>query len=199
MINKKFLILFFVLATGLFIFFLFSYYLIKLDKDTKRQNFNLNLEINNFQLVTHDGEKFDKNLLGNTSSIFFFGFANCPDICPDTLIKISDIINKLKNTSYKYSFYFVTVDPERDTQENMKEYLDNFSNKIIGVTGSVENMKNFLKYMYVYNEKVILDNDFYTFDHSSQLFLFKKNGTFFGTISPGENIDTALTKIGMLN
>ena len=81
----------------------------------------------------------------------------------------------------------------------MKKYLDNFSKKIIGITGSVENIKSFLNYMYVYNKKVILDEDFYTFDHSSQLFLFKKDGTFFGTVSPGENIDTVLKKIEILN
>ena len=176
MINKKFLIALLILFA---FFFLGSIYLFNIDKYTKSEKFNLNLEINSFQLVTHTGKKFDKNFLNNTSSIFFFGFSNCPDICPDTLIKISSIIKDLKNRSKKYSFYFVTVDPERDTQENMKKYLDNFSKKIIGITGSVENIKSFLNYMYVYNKKVTLDEDFYTFDHSSQLFLFKKNGDFF--------------------
>ena len=73
----------------------------------------------------------------NKPSVFFFGFLNCPDICPNTLVEISNIILKLGKKSNKINFYFVTVDPERDTISNMKEYLTNFNENIIGITGDV--------------------------------------------------------------
>ena len=196
MINKKFSLIFsFILVlTGLIAIILFN-----ANKKKNNYQFQLNSEIDNFNLITHNGKKVNKALLLNSPSIFFFGFSNCPDVCPATLMRISAIIKELKEASNKFSFYFVTVDPARDTQKNIQKYLTNFNKNIIGVTGPVIGLNKFLKYMYVYNEKVILSDEYYTFDHSSQLFLFKKNGEFFGTISSGESIDSAVNKISMLN
>ena len=95
-------------------------------------------------------------------------------------------------------FYFVTVDPNRDKINDLKEYLNAFHPKIIGVTGSSIGLENFLKYMYVYKKEIKLDNDNYTIDHSSQIFLFKKNGSFFGTISTNEKDNNILGKINKL-
>ena len=95
-------------------------------------------------------------------------------------------------------FYFVTVDPERDKIEDLKEYLKAFHPKIIGVTGSNTGIENFLKHMYVYKKVIQLDNNNYTIDHSSQIFLFKKNGSFFGTISTNEKDNNILGKINKL-
>ena len=92
-------------------------------------------------------------------------------------------------------FYFVTVDPERDKIEDLKEYLNSFNPKIIGITGSSVGIDNFLKYMYVYKREIPLDNNNYTIDHSSQIFLFKKNGSFFGTLSTNEKDNNILAKI----
>ena len=80
-----------------------------------------------------------------------------PDVCPFTLTRISEIINKLNNKSDLIRFYFVTVDPDRDKIEDLKEYLNAFHPKIIGVTGSNVNVEKFLKYMYVYKKKIQLD------------------------------------------
>ena len=196
MISRKtyFIFFFSLLLTLLIALLLFNY-----DNKKKNYQFQLTSEINNFNLITHNGKKFDQSFLSKTPSIFFFFFFNCPDICPATLMKISTIIKELKEDATKFSFYFVTVDPERDTQKHIKEYLINFNNNIIGVTGAVKEVNRFLKYMYVYNEKVILSENYYTYDHSSQMFLFNKKGIFFGTISAGESIEVAVKKISMLN
>ena len=95
-------------------------------------------------------------------------------------------------------FYFVTVDPERDKIEDLKEYLNAFHPKIIGVTGSNIDIENFLKYMYVYKKEIQLDNNNYTIDHSSQIFLFNKNGSFFGTLSTNEKENNILSKISKI-
>ena len=194
MISKKYLIIFFFSILTL----LFSLYYFFDKKQRLNSSFSITTKIDKFSLITHYGAKVNKSFLLNTPSIFFFGFTNCPDICPATLMRISSIIDELDDRK-KISFYFVTVDPERDTKKNMTEYLKNFNNKIIGITGSVNGINNFLKSMHVYNEKIILDDEYYTYDHSSQIFLFKKNGNFFGTISSGEKLEIAIKKISMLN
>ena len=164
----------------------------------KNETLYLSKNVNKFKLITHFNEKFDDKLFSNYPSLIFFGFLNCPDVCPFTLTKISEIINKLKDKNNFMRFYFVTVDPERDNIEELKEYLNAFHPKIIGVTGSNIGIENFLKYMYVYKKVIPLTNNNYTIDHSSQIFLFKKNGSFFGTISTDERDDNILGKINKL-
>jgi len=165
---------------------------------SKDETLYLSKNVNKFKLITHFNERFDDKFFSNHPSLIFFGFLNCPDVCPFTLTKISEIINKLKDKNSFMRFYFVTVDPERDKIEELKEYLNAFHPKIIGVTGSNIGIENFLKYMYVYKKEIPLDNNNYTIDHSSQIFLFKKNGSFFGTLSTNEKDNNILGKINKL-
>ena len=164
----------------------------------KNETLYLSKNINKFKLITHSNERFDDKLFSNHPSLIFFGFLNCPDVCPFTLTKISEIINKLKDKSDFMRFYFVTVDPERDKIEELKEYLNAFHPRIIGVTGSNIGIESFLKYMYVYKKEIKLDDNNYTIDHSSQIFLFKRNGRFFGTLSTNEQDNKILGKINKL-
>ena len=164
----------------------------------KNKTLYLSKDVNKFKLITHANEKFDDKFFSNYPSLIFFGFLNCPDVCPFTLTRISEIINKLEDKNNLIRFYFVTVDPERDKIEELKEYLNAFHPKIIGVTGSKIDIEKFLKYMYVYKKKIPLDNNNYTIDHSSQIFLFKKNGSFFGTLSTNEKDNNFLAKINKL-
>ncbi len=176
--------------------FFFVALLIVFNKNQEKKNeFFLSKDINRYQLYTDGGVSFNAESIINKPSIFFFGFLNCPDICPNTLQEISNIIAKLGKKSKKINFFFVTVDPERDSISNMKEYLDNFNENIIGITGEKESMKQFLKSMHVYYEKVFISKDFYTLDHSSQMYIFKKGGKFFGTISLQEKENVVFEKI----
>ena len=171
---------------------------ISIISSNKNETLYLSKNVNKFKLITHSNEKFDDKLFSNYPSLIFFGFLNCPDVCPFTLTKISEIINKLKEKSDFMRFYFVTVDPERDKKSELKEYLNAFHPKIIGVTGSNVGVEKFLKYMYVYKKEIPLDNNNYTIDHSSQIFLFKKDGSFFGTLSNNEKDNNILGKINKL-
>ena len=193
MSNKKlkiFLLAIFSVVLGIICISIFS--------SNKNETLYLSKNINKFQLVTHSNEKFNDKLFSNYHSLIFFGFLNCPDVCPFTLTKISQIIDKLKDKSDLMRFYFITVDPDRDKMKDLKEYLNAFHPKIIGVTGSNIGIENFLKYMYVYKKEIALDNNNYTIDHSSQIFLFKKNGSFFGTLSTNEKDNNILGKINKL-
>ena len=193
MSNKKlkiFLLAIFSLVLGIICISVFS--------SKNNENLYLSKNVNKFKLITHSNEKFDEKFFSNYPSLIFFGFLNCPDVCPFTLTKISEIIEKLKDKSELMRFYFVTVDPERDKIEDLKEYLNAFHPKIIGVTGSNIDIEKFLKYMYVYKKEIQLDNNNYTIDHSSQIFLFNKNGSFFGTLSTDEKDKNILGKISKI-
>ena len=193
MSNKKlkiFLLAIFSVVLGIICISVFS--------SKNNETLYLSKNVNKFKLITHSNEKFDEKFFSNYPSLIFFGFLNCPDVCPFTLTKISEIIEKLKDKSELMRFYFVTVDPERDKIEDLKEYLNAFHPKIIGVTGSNIDIENFLKYMYVYKKEIQLDNNNYTIDHSSQIFLFKKNGSFFGTLSTNEKDNNILGKINKI-
>ena len=193
MSNKKlkiFLLAIFSVVLGIICISVFS--------SKNNETLYLSKNVNKFKLITHSNEKFNEKFFSNYPSLIFFGFLNCPDVCPFTLTKISEIIEKLKDKSELMRFYFVTVDPERDKIEDLKEYLNAFHPKIIGVTGSNIDIEKFLKYMYVYKKEIQLDNNNYTIDHSSQIFLFNKNGSFFGTLSTNEKDNNILGKISKL-
>ena len=193
MSNKKLKILLLTIFSAVLVIICISVF-----SSNKNESLYLSKNINKFKLVTHFNEKFDDKFFSNHPSLIFFGFLNCPDVCPITLTKISEIINKLKDKNNFIRFYFVTVDPKRDKIEELKEYLNAFHPKIIGVTGSDIGIEKFLKYMYVYKKEIPLDNNNYTIDHSSQIFLFRKDGSFFGTLATNEKDKSILGKINKL-
>ncbi|MEC6997710.1 MAG: SCO family protein [Pseudomonadota bacterium] len=186
--SKISLVVFFIIATSIAIFF-------SMTEKTKDNKFVINKNLDKLNLVTHKQELLSYEKVLSNPSIFFFGFISCPDICPNTLIEISKIIKNLGEQRRKISFYFVTVDPERDKLLELQEYLSNFDDEIIGVTGKSENVSKFLKSMHVYYKKIYIDESFYTLDHTSNLLVFKKNGNFFGTISFKEPEEVILQKI----
>ena len=153
-----------------------------------------------FNLVDHEGKPITRDdLLGRHHAIFF-GFTNCPDVCPATLLEVSSWIKDLGSESDKLDFYFFTVDPERDNPEVMKDYVTAFDPRITGVTGDPEEMSKTLSAYKIYSNKVDLgdgDGD-YTMDHSAFIMMFKPDGSFKGTISFGENDDIALEKLRRL-
>ena len=180
----KFFFYGFILLISLITFFIVFLNSLEKKKDTR---LGLNSDVDKFELITHNGEQFNSKFFSKNPSLVFFGFLNCPDICPNTLNTISDLIVNLDSKNQEVNFYFVTVDPIRDNEKKMKEYLSHFNPKITGVTGSEKNINNFLDYMYVYKKKIYYSAEDYTYDHSSQIFMFHKEGDFFGTISLNES------------
>lgn len=153
-----------------------------------------------FNLVDHEGKPITRDDLMGRHHAIFFGFTNCPDVCPATLLEVSSWIKDLGSESDKLDFYFFTVDPERDNPEVMKDYVTAFDPRITGVTGDPEEMSKTLSAYKIYSKKVDLgdgDGD-YTMDHSAFIMMFKPDGSFKGTISFGENDDIALEKLRRL-
>lgn len=148
-----------------------------------------------FNLVTMDGKPFTEKDLRATPSAIFFGFTHCPDVCPTTLYELDGYLKQLGPEAADIKAYFISVDPERDTQEIMKTYVSNVSDRIIGITGTPENVADVVKSFHIYAKKIPTEDGEYTVDHTASVFLLDEGGRFRGTIAYQENPDTALEKL----
>lgn len=151
-----------------------------------------------FNLIRTDGTSVSGNDFRGRPHLVFFGFTNCPEICPTTLFEATGWLETLGPLADNLDVYFITVDPERDTPEFLKSYLTSFDKRIIGLSGSVEEIDKATKSYHVYYKKVKLDDDDYTMDHTASVFLMKADGSFIGTIAYQENEDTIIKKLKRL-
>jgi protein SCO1/2 len=131
-----------------------------------------------FRLTDQDGQPFsDQDLKGKTFLVFF-GFTHCPDICPTTLFEMSEIMRDLGPEADRTAALFISVDPERDTPQAMKEYLSSFDPHVRGLTGDAAAVAAVAKAYRVYYRKVPLDGGDYTMDHTAIVYLMDKEGRF---------------------
>ncbi|KAK2078287.1 hypothetical protein QBZ16_004156 [Prototheca wickerhamii] len=148
-----------------------------------------------FQLVDHRGSPFsDKDLLGRWT-LLYFGFTQCPDICPEELEKIVEAKQLAeKETGTKLTTVFVSVDPERDTVAQVAEYVKEFDPEMIGLTGTLEQTNAAARAYRVYHSKTGEDKD-YLVDHSIITYLLDPQGnfvTFFGKNMTAPEVAKAL-------
>ena len=124
----------------------------------------------------------EKSFEGPLTAIFF-GFTNCPDVCPMTLNNLDLVIKNLdKKNKEKFRVFFVSIDPERDSPEIIKDYLNSFENKIYGITGDPKKIFLMSKSWGVISEKIFTDDGNYLINHSSSIILLK-NGKYLDRIS----------------
>lgn len=135
-----------------------------------------------FQLVSQDGESVTEADFKGSPTLIFFGYTHCPDVCPTTLMEISDLFGKL-GPKAKVKALFVTVDPERDTPAIMKDYVSNFDKRIIGLTGDRPAIDATLKAYRVYSKKVPGSGDEYSMDHSAIVYLMDKDMRFVNALN----------------
>ena len=133
-----------------------------------------------FALVDHTGKAVTDDDFAGRWQLVFFGFTYCPDVCPTTLATVSAVLEELGDDADQVAPLFVTVDPERDTPAAMAEYLANFDPRIVGLTGSPEQIKAAAKAFRVYYARVDKDDqpDGYTMDHSAFLYLIDPDGDY---------------------
>lgn len=130
-----------------------------------------------FELTAHNGRPVtEKDFLGRPFLVFF-GYTHCPDICQTTLFEMSEILRAL-GPQAKIGAIFVTVDPERDTPEALKDYLASFDPRIVGLSGAHEALDSMLREYRIYAKKAPGDGDDYSVDHTSVVYLMDKNGRF---------------------
>ena len=107
---------------------------------------------NSFNLINHNGEVVSIKNYSNQNKVFFFGFTYCPDVCPMGLSILSNVIDDIQEELDidDYKFIFVSVDPERDTPDRLNEFLSNFNEKIVGLTGDYESLKSVWENFFVH-------------------------------------------------
>ncbi len=152
-----------------------------------------------FTLTDHTGQRVtDKDFLGRYLLVFF-GFTNCPDICPSGLQVMSAALDKLGPTADAVTPIFITVDPERDTVEKLAAYVKSFHPRLVGLTGSSDEIAAAIKTYRVYAQKVEDDKTpgAYSYDHAALFYVMGKNGQFIAPIPHSTDVNevaSALTK-----
>ena len=179
------------IITGCLIIFIFIMLPIILSIQDKKEDYvasfrgsEFSLKDMNNNLITE--ESFEENL-----TAIFFGFTHCPDVCPMTLNKMDLVLKKLKNKNKYVKLFFISVDPERDTPEVIKNYLSSFDNDFIGITGDPEKIFKLSQSWGILSQKLFLENGEYNIDHSSPVILLK-NGKYVSRISPKDDIKKSL-------
>lgn len=139
-----------------------------------------------FRLADHDGQIVTDASLRGKPYALFFGFTHCPDVCPTSMLEITNDLNALGNAAKDFRVYFVTVDPTRDTAALLKEYTGSFDSRIIGLVPKDEaelaNMARLFRAIY---RKVDTPSG-YTMDHTASIYLMDAQGQFFGTLDSKE-------------
>jgi protein SCO1/2 len=157
----------------------------------------------NFQ--SHQFDLVDQNNDLQTAANFvdqpvamFFGFTYCPDVCPTTLTTLASAQDHLKAAGLETDslrFVFVTVDPERDTPKQLKQYLGLFDVNVTGLTGKPEKVRLALKQFGIFAKKNGESTDDYLYDHSAAVFLYRADGSFKGTIVHNEPFNYITEKL----
>jgi protein SCO1/2 len=131
--------------------------------------------------------------------LIFFGYTHCPDVCPTTLYEMKEIKARLKDKAEKIEFVFITVDPERDTQEQLTRYLSSFDESFFGLTGTIEQLEMVWKDYGVYREIQETDNSLgYLVDHTSRLYLINSQGELMMTYLYETTLDEIVSDLNYL-
>jgi len=131
-----------------------------------------------FQLTDQSGQTVTDKEMHGRPTLIFFGFTHCPDVCPTSLFEISEVLRAMGQDADRVNAYFISVDPERDTTEAMKDYLSSFDPHLKGLTGPPEDLAKVISEYRVYAKKVPLKDGDYTMDHTALVYLMDRDGKF---------------------
>jgi protein SCO1/2 len=154
-----------------------------------------------FTLTSQNGQPITEKAFQNGKpTALFFGFTNCPEICPTTVYELTGWMKEVDPDRSKMQAYFVSIDPRRDTPEVLNTYLSNATDRITGISGDpakVEAMARGFKISFqkVPSDAKNPDGPDYTMNHSASVFLLDREGRFVGTIDYKENPDVAVQKL----
>ena len=179
------------ILAGCLVIFLFIMLPVFLSMEDKKEESIASFKGSDFSLKDMNNNTITQESFNGPLTAIFFGFTNCPDVCPMTLNKMDIVLDKLKNKKKNLKVFFISVDPDRDTPEVVKSYLSNFDNNFIGITGEPE--KIFLLYQSwgIMSKKIFSENGEYNIDHSSPVILLKE-GSYVATISHRDDIKKSL-------
>lgn len=131
-----------------------------------------------FKLTDQTGQTVTEKDMVGRPTIVFFGYTHCPDVCPTSLFEMSEVLRVMGSDADRVNAYFITVDPERDTQDTMKSYLSSFDPRLKGLTGDQVAVEKALSVFRVYAKKVPLKDGGYSMDHTALIYLMDRDGRF---------------------
>ena len=172
-----------IIIAGCLVIFLFILLPIFLSIEKKENEYVSKFQGSSFSLKDVNNEIITESSFDGPLTAIFFGFTNCPDVCPMTLNNLDLVIKNLtQEKKENFKVFFVSIDPERDSIEIIKDYLNSFENKIYGITGEPKKVFLMSKSWGVLSEKIFTEDGNYLINHSSSIILLK-NGKYLNRIS----------------
>ncbi|MEW9309233.1 SCO family protein [Labrys neptuniae] len=148
-----------------------------------------------FRLTSHKGETIDNARLAGKPYLAFFGFTHCPDVCPTTLSDLTDLMSTLGPAANAFNVLFITVDPERDSQDLLAQYMSSFDARILALRGSRAETDTMVKAFAAYARKVPMEGGEYTMDHTAGVYVMDADGKFASMLDMHEPRETKLQKL----
>ena len=180
---------------GCLVLFIFILLPVVLSIQEKKEDIVASYVGSPFILKDVNGDSITEKSFQGPLTAVFFGFTNCPDVCPLTLANLDQIMKKLNAAeNKKLKVFFVSIDPNRDSPEIIKNYLNSFENKIYGITGDPEKIFLLSRSWGALSEKIFNEDGSYLINHSSSVLLLN-NGKYIDRISHHENLDSILKVI----
>ena len=151
-----------------------------------------------FTLVDDTGVQVSEADLKGKSTVMYFGYTFCPEVCPTTLTDLVQWMQMIGQDADRLNYVFVTVDPERDTPKVMHDYVSAFDPRIRGLTGTSEQIAKVTKEYGVYYKRIPTSDGGYVMDHSAVLYMMDPNVRFVGVIPYQEDTAKAVAKLKKL-
>ena len=129
-----------------------------------------------WKLTDMNGQARDQSSFDAKVKLVFFGFAQCPDVCPTSLSELAEAMKLLGPDADRVQVLLVTVDPERDTPDLLRQYLSAFDPRFLGLTGTPEQVRQAASSFKAFYSKVSRPGGDYTMDHSASFYLLDRNG-----------------------
>ncbi|AUH53400.1 SCO family protein [Chromobacterium sp. ATCC 53434] len=129
-----------------------------------------------FTLIDYNGKPRSLDQFRGKVVALFFGYTNCPDVCPTTMLEYGSVMKQLGADADKVQVLFVSVDPERDTPRVLAGYVPHFDKRFIGLTGGVDAIEKVKKQYKVVAQKVPTPGGGYSVDHSAGSYLLDRDG-----------------------
>lgn len=150
-----------------------------------------------FRLTDHTGKAVTDADYRGRYMLIYFGYTFCPDVCPAGLQVISAALDQLGDKAGRVAPLFITLDPARDTPAKLAEYVGSFNPRIVGLTGSAEEIAEVAKAFRVYSKKVAdaKSPGDYTLDHTSIIYLMDPKGEFVTHFTHLTNVDQLVAQL----
>lgn len=129
-----------------------------------------------WKLTDMNGQVRDQSSFAGKVQLVFFGFAQCPDVCPTSLSELAEVMKLLGPDAERVQVLLVTVDPERDTPEVLRKYISSFDPRFLGLTGTPEQVRQAASSFKAFYSKVPRPGGDYTMDHSASFYLLDRKG-----------------------